>query len=94
MSVLTGVLIPSAVMNASPQEFIDINYYYHPFWFIVSAFCLAIGIFVIWAGVFYWLAKPSVKVLFDRGIWILSGITVVNYMFFGKNCVSEFRIEV
>lgn len=85
LSVLTGVLIPSAVMNASPQEFIDINYYYHPFWFIVSAFCLAIGIFVIWAGVFYWLAKPSVKVLFDRGIWILSGIAVVNYMFFGKN---------
>ena len=85
LSVLTGVLIPSAVINASPQEFIDINYYYHPFWFIGSAFCLAIGVFVIWAGVFYWLAKPSVKVLFDRGIWMLSGIAVVNYMFFGKN---------
>ncbi len=85
MSVLTGLLIPSSVIKASAQEFIDINYFYHPVWFIVSAFCLAVGIFVVWAGVFYWLAKPSVKVLFDRGIWILAGIAVVNYMFFGKN---------
>lgn len=85
MSVLTGLLIPSAVIQASPQEFIDVNYYYNPLWFVVSALCFAIGVFVIWAGVFYWLAKPEVKVLFERGIWIIAGISVVNYMFFGKN---------
>lgn len=85
LAVFTGVLIPSAVIKSSPQEFVDINYFYHPVWFIASAFCLAVGIFIVWAGVFYWLAKPSIKVLFDYGIWTISGIALVNYMFFGKN---------
>lgn len=85
MSVLTGVLIPSAVMKSSPQEFVDINYFYNPIWFIVSSFCLAFGIFVIWMGVFYWLAKPSVKPVFDRAVWIFSGAALINYMFFGRN---------
>ena len=29
LAVLTGLLIPSAVIKASPQEFVDINYFYH-----------------------------------------------------------------
>lgn len=85
LSVLIGVLIPSAVIKASPQEFIDINYFYNPIWLVVSSFCLALGTFVVWMGVFYWLAKPSVRVLFDKAIWIFSGIAVVGYMFFGNN---------
>ncbi len=84
LSVLTGILIPSAVIGASPQEFVDITYFYHPMWFVASAFCLAFGIFVIWMGVFYWLAKPSVRYYFDQLMWILSGVAIVNYMFFGK----------
>lgn len=85
LSLLTGLLIPSAVIKASPQEFIDISYFYNPLWFIVSSFCLALGTFLIWGGVFYWLAKPSVKALFDKAMWIFSGIAVAGYMFFGKN---------
>ena len=85
LSVLVGVVIPSAVIKASPQEFIDINYFYHPLWFIASSFCFAVGTFVIWLGVFYWLAKPSSRVLFDRAVWILSGVAIVDYMFFGKD---------
>ena len=85
LSILVGVLIPSTVINASPQEFVDINYYYNPLWYIVCSFCLAIGIFVIWLGVFYWLSKPSGKVIFEKAVWILSGIAIVDYMFFGKN---------
>lgn len=85
LSLLIGVLIPSAVIKSSPQEFVDITYFHNPFWFIISSFCLALGTFVVWMGVFYWLAKPSVKVILDRAIWILSGVAVVDYMFFGKN---------
>lgn len=84
LSVLTGLLIPSAVIKSSPQEFVYVNCFHDPLWFLVSAFCFALGTFVIWMGVFYWLAKPSVRVLFDRGIWILAGVAVVNYMFFGR----------
>ena len=85
LSVLIGAVIPSSVIKASPLEFVDVTYFYHPLWFIVSSFCLAFGIFVIWAGVFYFLARPAVRVYFDRGIWILAGVFAVDYMFFGKD---------
>ena len=85
MAVLTGVLIPSSIIKSSPQEFMDVNYFYNPLWFIVSSFCFALGVFVIWMGVFYWLATPTVRALFDRAIWIISGVAVIDYMFFGRN---------
>lgn len=85
LAVLTGLLIPSAVIYASPQEFIDVDYYYNPLWFLASSFCCAIGTFVVWAGVFYRLARPSVRVFLDRAIWALCGVAAVDYMFFGKD---------
>ena len=39
---------------------------------------------MVWFGVFYRLAKPAAKALFDKGIWIISGIAVENFMLFGK----------
>lgn len=85
ITILTGMLIPSAVIKSSPQEFVSGALFYHPIWFIVSSFCMACGVFVIWVSVFYWLAGSSIKPLFDRGIWIFSGIAIINYMFFNNN---------
>ncbi len=84
LAVLTGALIPSAVIKASPLEFVDITYFYNPLWFITGSVCMALGIFVIWTGVFYFLAKPGARIYFDAGVWILSGVAIVDYMFFGK----------
>lgn len=84
-TALTGGLIPSAVIKASPQEFVEITSFYHPLWFIVSSFCMAAGFFMLWTGVFYYLAKPSAKIYFGKTIWIFSGIAIVDYMFFGRN---------
>ena len=83
LTVLVGALIPSTIIATSPQEFIDITYFYNPVWYIVSALCLAAGTFLVWFGVFYWIASPKGKVIFDKVVWILCGIMVVNYMFFG-----------
>lgn len=85
LSLLMGILIPSATISSSPQEFVSTSLFYHPVWFIVSSFCMACGIFMVWIGVFYRLAGPSVKPLFDRGIWVFSGIALINYMFFNRN---------
>ncbi len=85
LAVLTGLLIPSAVINASPQEFVDMVVFCHPAWYIVSAFCFAVGTFVIWFGIFYSLAKPAVKAFMDKCIWALCGVATVNYMFFGRD---------
>ena len=85
MAVLTGAVIPSTMIKASPQEFVDLTLFCHPTWYVVSAFCFAVGTFVIWMGIFYWLAKPSSKVWFDRAMLVLCGASTVNYMFFGRD---------
>jgi hypothetical protein len=85
LSALVGLLIPSTFVAASPQEFIDINYFYNPVWYVVHTLCLSVGTFLVWFGVFYWLANPKGKVIFSYIVWILSGIMLVNYMFFGTN---------
>ncbi len=83
LTVLVGLLIPSTFIAASPQEYVDITYFHHPLWYIVSAVCLAAGTFLVWMGVFYWLASDKGKAIFDKLVWVLCGVMLVNYMFFG-----------
>ena len=94
LTVFVGILIPSAVIAASPMEFMDVDY--NPLWYLVSSGCFAIGTFLVWLRVFYWLASDSGKVIFDKTAWILCGIVVVDYMFFGTNfgtLFAELRYE-
>ena len=83
LTVLVGLLIPSVYIAASPQEFVDVNNYLNPVWYVVSATCLAAGTFLVWLRVFYWLANPKGKAIFDKLVWCLCGVMLVNYMFFG-----------
>ena len=85
LTVLVGLLIPSTYISASPQEYVDISYFHNPMWYIVSAAAMAAGFFLVWFGVFYWLANNKGKVVFDRLVWVLSGVMLVNYMFFGTD---------
>lgn len=85
LTVLVGLLIPSTFIAASPQEYVDVSFFHNPLWYIVSALCLAAGTFIVWMSVFYWLASEKGKVLFDRLVWILCGVMLVNYMFFGTD---------
>ena len=85
LTILIGLFIPSVFIAASPQEYVDIFYFRNPLWYIVNCFCMAAGTFLIWMRVFYWLASPRGKVVFERFIWILCGMTLVNYMFFGTD---------
>ena len=85
LTALLGLLIPSTFIAASPQEYVDISYFHNPLWYIVSTTAMAAGFFLVWFRVFYWLANPLFKVIFDHTIWILCGVTIVNYMFFGTD---------
>ena len=84
LTVLVGALISSTYIAASPQEFVDITYFYHPLWFVLNSTCLAAGTFLVWLRVFYWLAKPGLKVFFERAVWAASVVMLINYMFFGR----------
>ena len=83
LTILIGLLIPSVYIAASPQEYVDITYFHNPLWYIVSTFCMAVGMFLIWMNVFYRLAGPRGKVIFDQVVLILSVMAFINYMFFG-----------
>ena len=84
LTLFIGVLIPSAYVASSPQEFVDVTYFFNPIWYVVNSGVLAAGFFLLWFGVFYWLASPRGKVLFERTLWVFCGIAAVNYMFFGR----------
>ena len=83
LTVLVGLLIPTTFISASPQEFVDVTYFHNPLWYVVSAACLAAGTFLVWMSVFYWLANPKGKVIFEALVGIMCVAMTINYMFFG-----------
>ena len=85
LTALVGLLIPSTFVAASPQEYVDVNYFYNPVWYVVHTLCLSAGTFLVWLGVFYWLANAKGKVFLCRILWIMCGVMLINYMFFGTN---------
>lgn len=83
MTVLTGAVIPTYVIVSSPQEFINTKFYCNPLWYVLSALCIAAGTFIIWLGIFYIFSPAKRKVLFEKSIWIICGVSTLNYMAFG-----------
>ena len=84
MTLLTGVLIPSAVIADSPQEFLNSSIMRTPLFYIRNSSIQAAGLFLLWPLIFYSLATPKMKKTMGVCTWILSGLAVINYMFFSK----------
>ena len=85
IAIFVGLYIPSSVISSSPEEFISITYFHDPIQYLIHTFCIALGFFVVWIGVFYWISNTSIKSLFEKVMWIIAGVFVVDYMFFGTN---------
>lgn len=83
LTILLGALIPSAVLGASPEEFINEFAFRSPLLYIVHTMILAVGTFFIWFNVFYKLSADGGKRLMSRAVWVACGAALVNYMFFG-----------
>ena len=84
-AILTGIQIPSMVIRSAPSDFINISNYYSPFHYIISAFVIAAGTFVIWPGMAFAPAPAPVR----KSLAFLSALTAVcgtiNVMFFGND---------
>ena len=83
MALITGLLIPSSVISASTLEFVDSVQISNPILYVVNSMLLSFGSWVLWGGVFYFFMSGKIKRLFSKAIWIICGVSVVNYMFFG-----------
>ena len=85
LALMTGLLIPSAVISTSAVEFIDFGYRINPVSYIGNAILLSFGSFVLWGGVFYFFMNEKKKSIFSEGIWVICIIAFINYMLFGTN---------
>ena len=85
LAILVGTLVPSAVIGSSPREFVIVEHFTNPLWYIVSSSAIAVGTLVLWGGVFYWLADDVYKAKVERVVWFASGVAIVNYMFFNNS---------
>lgn len=90
LTVLQGLLIPSAVIKTSPLEFVNIAAYYNPIWYVVSALTLSAGAYLVWFNVFYRLSQNSGKLIMEHIFCIYAVISVADYMLFGKNLGTLF----
>ena len=84
-ALLTGALIPSAVIVSSPSEFMDAGALLNPLWYVAKSLLLSTGTFVVWLGIYYLLGNPVMKKCMETVMWILAGIMVLNYMAFHKD---------
>lgn len=85
MSLLVGLLIPSSVLKASPEEFILLHSKNSPLFYLLHSTSIAIGLFVIWGGIFYLIQKPQKKTIFAAAIWLGIGLSLLNYMGFARS---------
>lgn len=85
VTLITGLLIPSAVIGDSAVEFISIANWYSPYWYIVSALTIAFGTFFVWFGIFYHLASENGRKIFSLLMTVAAVAATIDYMFFGKN---------
>ena len=86
LTILTGFLIPLSVINASPLEFMNTIAYVSP----VKRYCVSTaavwgGFLLLWGGIFYLLAGRRGRERFAAGMYFLSGVSLVNYFFFGRH---------
>ncbi len=83
--LMTGVLIPSAVLADSPTEFVNVSDILHPMDYIKNAAGIAAGVFFVWSGILYGLGKSRDRRRMTLVMTILSGVFVGDYFLFGRH---------
>lgn len=82
LSILTGILIPSAVIEDSPQEFVNELVFYDPVKYLGNSFLYAAGIFLVWCGLFFWMAGTKNRERMAKIAVYAAFLFTVDYMLF------------
>ena len=83
LTLVTGLLIPSAVISSSVEEFFSIIHISDPINYVIRTLVIASGTWIVWGSIFYFFMSDRSKSFFSDGVWILSGTAILNYMLFG-----------
>ena len=85
IAVLVGLLIPSSVISASPEEFVNKSFFVDSNSYVFHSFCLSFGLFVIWLNIFHSFMEENIKRIAEQLLWILSGLFIGEYLLFNKD---------
>lgn len=83
IAIFMGAVIPLAVVYSDPTEFL--TQVTTPLSLTVNNVSIFIGFFVFWLGIYYYLSQTRIRNAFTIAVWMLSGIFLVNYLFFAGN---------
>ncbi len=84
LTLLTGGLIPSSVIQASPAEFIEVLDLHSPIRYVLMALITAFGLFMFWFCLYYYLADSRIRKVLSFLAAIAVMMALVNYLFFGN----------
>lgn len=78
IAFLTGLTIPSMLIESEPQEFCFVDGYTSPFIFLWTPFFQSLGFYVFWPLCFYALFGIRIKKLLTLGAVFLASYALVN----------------
>ncbi len=83
LTVLTGAVIPMAVISSSPTEFmLDTE---SPLLIVLNSVTVTGGFFILWLSIFYYLSGVRMRNIFSYSLWLLIGIGLTDFLFFTNN---------
>lgn len=85
LASFVGAYIPSTVIAASPQEFTDLIALTYPTGYLRTSFLIAVGFFVVWPCIYYFLvggrAKIIISCIINAGVFI----SLIDFFLFEGN---------
>ncbi len=84
LTVLMGLLIPSALIADSPTEFMSIVQPKNPTGSILEGLLVWAGMFVLWVGIYFVLSDARRREVFSLAMVMLAACALIDYFFFGK----------
>ena len=79
-TLFIGAVVPLSVISSSAVEFVTNSN--EPGNIIAYTVSLAAGYFLVWAGIFYFMATPGIKNLFSYIYFAFAGISLLDFFFF------------
>lgn len=86
LTLLAGLVIPSAIIATSPTDFIDLSHYTNPLLnYIPSVFCVAAGFFLLWPHILFSFSGTRAQKFASAMISLVAAAAYTDYFLFSGN---------
>lgn len=84
LALVTGLLVPSALIASAPTEFINVNDFTNPLWYLVHSLSVFAG-FMAWTGVYFVLSGTWGRHILAAALTVLLGIFLCDFFLPGHD---------